>query len=123
MKRFLTLLAATAASAAVTAAITLPAGASDTPKQNAGNEVEITELTACLRAHGLTPPADLEQLKPWLVQQSDVATLKACGFDPPSKVEHGDKPDAPCAAPATAEAAAAKRKAVAAKHKGADESL
>ena len=145
MKRLLTVLAATAASAAVTAAITLPAGASDEPtpnkdaKQvsclrahgldipadttgdaikgwllahdgvedaiaacrphNAGNDVKVSELTACLRAQGLNPPGDVEQLKPWIAQHADDAQLEACGFDtPPLKEDHGDKPAGPCSA-------------------------
>src|SRR3954451_862641 len=37
----------------------------------------VAKLTACLRDPGLTPPADLEQLKPWLAQQ-DPAAVKLC---------------------------------------------
>jgi hypothetical protein len=49
------------------------------------------ELLACLRAHGLTPPGNIEQLKPWMVQQHDTAAgkaaMQACGVDmhPPDK--------------------------------------
>ena len=42
------------------------------------------ELRACLTAKGLNPPARLDELKPWILQQSQTAagkdTLKACGF-------------------------------------------
>jgi hypothetical protein len=36
-----------------------------------------TELLSCLRAHGLTPPANLFQLKPWMVRQAGTAAGKA----------------------------------------------
>jgi hypothetical protein len=64
-------------------------------------------LISCLRAHGLTPPADLMQLKPWMVQQDGTdagrAALRACGVDmsPPDKAPAPDcgggaaKPAAP----------------------------
>jgi hypothetical protein len=48
-------------------------------------------LLGCLRAHGLTPPANLMELKPWMVQQDATAAgrtaLQACGVDmsPPDK--------------------------------------
>jgi hypothetical protein len=48
-----------------------------------------TELLACLRAHGLTPPGNVMQLKPWMIRESGSATgkatLAACGvnFDQP----------------------------------------
>jgi hypothetical protein len=48
-------------------------------------------LLTCLRAHGLTPPGDIDRLKPWMVQQHDTAAgkaaLQACGVDmnPPDK--------------------------------------
>jgi hypothetical protein len=48
-------------------------------------------LLGCLRAHGLTPPRNIEQLKPWMVQQGQTAAgtavLQACGVDmhPPDK--------------------------------------
>jgi hypothetical protein len=158
MKRLFTLLAATAASAAVTAAITLPAGASDqsNPKDapfvaclrdhglaipadttgdaikgwllahdhansavegckpdNPGGDIEVAQMAACLRDHGLNPPSDPDQLKPWLVQQDDSAALKACGFDPGAKPTNGgDKPSGPCVAaePADPAATAAKKR-------------
>jgi hypothetical protein len=49
------------------------------------------DLLACLRAHGLTPPSDPMQLKPWMAQQDGTAAgrtaLRACGVDmrPPDK--------------------------------------
>jgi hypothetical protein len=75
MKRFLTVIAATAASAAVTAAITLPAGASDqaSPKD--------APFVACLRDHGLAIPADTtgDAIKGWLLGHENVdAALSAC---------------------------------------------
>jgi hypothetical protein len=43
------------------------------------------ELVSCLRAHGLNPPANLDQLKPWMVRQAGTdagkAALHACGVD------------------------------------------
>jgi hypothetical protein len=48
-----------------------------------------TELISCLRAHGLNPPSNLFQLKPWMLRQSGTsagkATLAAChvAFDAP----------------------------------------
>lgn len=42
------------------------------------------ELRACLTGKGLNPPASLDALKPWMLQQSQTAAgndaLKACGF-------------------------------------------
>lgn len=44
-----------------------------------------TELVSCLRAHGLNPPDNLFQLKPWMARQAGTdagkATLNACGLD------------------------------------------
>ena len=46
-------------------------------------------LVACLRAHGLTPPANLFQLKPWMLRQNRTeagkAVLRTCkvSFEPP----------------------------------------
>jgi hypothetical protein len=43
------------------------------------------ELVACLREHGLTAPATIDELKPWMAQQGDAgagkAALSACGVD------------------------------------------
>jgi hypothetical protein len=43
------------------------------------------QLTACLRDHGLEPPASLEELKPWIAGQFETdagkAALKACNVD------------------------------------------
>ncbi len=42
-------------------------------------------LVGCLRSHGLNPPGDVAQLKPWMVQQDSTAAgkaaLQACGVD------------------------------------------
>jgi hypothetical protein len=42
------------------------------------------ELRACLAGKGLNPPASLDALKPWVLQQSKTSAgneaLKACGF-------------------------------------------
>src|SRR3954453_18975834 len=73
---------------------------------NAGGDVKVADLTACLRAHGLNPPADLEQLKPWIAQQGGDAGLAACGVDFSRKEDRGDKPAGPCAAPEPAADAA-----------------
>ena len=47
------------------------------------------ELVACLRAKGLQPPANVSELKPWILQQSQTAAgntaLKACGFAGPEE--------------------------------------
>jgi hypothetical protein len=49
------------------------------------------QLVACLRDHGLTQPATIEDLKPWIVRQLETdagkAALGACHFDtrPPEK--------------------------------------
>ena len=49
---------------------------------------------ACLRDHGLNPPATIDQLKPWMAQQyatdAGRAALHACGFD----AHPSDKPPA-----------------------------
>jgi hypothetical protein len=74
---------------------------------DAGNDVKVTELTACLRAHGLNPPADIEQLKPWIAEHADEAILNACGLDLPRKEDHGDKPAGPCGGPEPADKPAA----------------
>jgi hypothetical protein len=48
-------------------------------------------LVACLRAHGLNPPANLFQLKPWMLRQNGTeagkAALRAChvSFDAPQR--------------------------------------
>ena len=58
-----------------------------------------TGLVSCLRAHGLNPPDNLFQLKPWMVRQAGTdagkAALDACGvsFDRPQgdgAVKRGD---------------------------------
>jgi hypothetical protein len=135
MKLF-SVLAATAAAAAVAAVLTLPAGAdqrgdrsadvaaclrshgaADAPsgddplalKQWVGGHADDpavgaclpeskapAALVGCLRSHGLNPPGDLNQLKPWMVRQdgSDAgrAALRACGVDlsPPDKAPAPD---------------------------------
>jgi hypothetical protein len=47
------------------------------------------KLVACLRTKGLEPPAGIEDLKPWIIQQSQTATgkaaLNACGFAEPDE--------------------------------------
>jgi hypothetical protein len=52
------------------------------------------ELVTCLRDHGLDAPATIDQLKPWVLQQSQTesgkAALTACGFDArPVEKAHG----------------------------------
>lgn len=68
------------------------------------------ELIACLRDHALTAPSTIDQLKPWIAQQSDTAAgkaaLSACGIDsrPVAKVrENGG-----CAGEKSADAGRAK---------------
>jgi hypothetical protein len=53
------------------------------------------ELVACLRNRGLTPPATIDQLKPWMAQQDGTAAgravLTACGVDSrPTEKARGD---------------------------------
>jgi hypothetical protein len=82
-----------------------------TCKSRLSGDVSPTQLVACLRDHGLTPPARIDQLKPWIAGQSETdagsAALHACGIDarPTEKPGPGgpDKQPAPCggdAAPA-----------------------
>jgi hypothetical protein len=83
--KLLTVLAATAAAAAVAAAHSLSAGASPSARDQA------TTLAACLRAHGLNPPAGALQLKPWLLRHAGQSALKACKVtvDAPQKDASG----------------------------------
>jgi hypothetical protein len=82
MKSFATILAATAASAAVAAAITLPAGADDNAKQPPRDEG--AALNACLNKQGVAVPEALRgiDLKTWIGdRESDPAVrtaLDAC---------------------------------------------
>jgi len=87
MKRFLTVVAATA----VAAAITIPAVAdSGSPSDELGT------FAACLRTHGIPIPADLEgvAIKQWVEDQQDLAGLdaafEACDPNPGQrdKVDH-----------------------------------
>jgi hypothetical protein len=82
-----------------------------TCKPMAAGEVSPPQLVACLRDHGLTPPATIDQLKPWMARQSGTdagrAALHACGFDArptdKSRVGSPEKKPATCggeAAPA-----------------------
>lgn len=54
-----------------------------------------TELVSCLRAHGLNPPDNVFQLKPWMARQAGTddgkAALNACGvdFNPPQSAAAG----------------------------------
>ena len=86
MKRFLTIVAATA----VAAAVTIPALAdSGSPADELGT------FAACLRTHGIPIPADLEgvAIKEWVGAHQDTAGLeaafKACDPNP----RQGDKAD------------------------------
>jgi hypothetical protein len=158
--KLLTVLAATATAATVAAALTIPAGADESPDATAvkiatclrshgadlaadadGLAVKTwaashaedpavkacmpdaaspPELAACLRAHGLNPPANLFDLKPWVLQQRETdagkAALHACGVDmrPPEKAVVDDAKFAAClrdhgaAVPAGAEGLALK---------------
>jgi len=61
-----------------------------------------TELVSCLRAHGLNPPDNLFQLKPWMARQAGTdagkAALNTCGvdFNPPQRTATSDKDLAAC---------------------------
>ena len=86
MNRFLAIVAATAASAAVAAAITLPAGAD--PSSNSD-----TQFVSCLRAHGADIPADTQgvAIKQWLgAHENDDAVMQAmktCNANSPAPEE------------------------------------
>jgi hypothetical protein len=60
-------------------------------KREVGSSPAPEQLVACLRDHGLTPPATIEDLKPWIVRElgtdAGKAALRACDFDtdPPDK--------------------------------------
>jgi hypothetical protein len=77
-------------------------------------------LVSCLHAHGLNPPGNVDQLKPWMVRQAATdagrAALKACGvdFNPPQSSSAA--PGAP--RPKGAGVAAALKQCGAAKGKG-----
>src|SRR4051794_14073795 len=76
MKRFLTVIAATAVAAAVAAAITLPAGASDEP-----TTTKDAKFVACLRDQGLAIPPETtgDAIKTWLLAHDGVDdAIKAC---------------------------------------------
>jgi hypothetical protein len=74
MKRLLITLAAAAACAAVAAAITIPAGASDTPNDDGA------QINACLRDHGADVAADLRglALKQWVGNHMSDPAVDAC---------------------------------------------
>jgi hypothetical protein len=86
MKRFLTIIAATA----VAAAITIPAVA-----DNGSPSDELATFATCMRAHDVPIPADLEgvAIKQWIGDHADAAGLeaafKACDPHP----RQGDKAD------------------------------
>jgi hypothetical protein len=74
MNRLLTIVAATAVAAAIAAAITIPAGADDTPNDNGA------QINACLRTHGADVPADLRglALKQWIAAHMSDPAIAAC---------------------------------------------
>ncbi len=59
------------------------------------------ELRACMTGKGLNPPAGLDTLKPWVLQQSQTAAgsaaLKECGFAGVEE-KHPAEDDGPCGA-------------------------
>jgi hypothetical protein len=85
MNRFLAVVAATAASAVVAAAINLPAGADQNgdPAAKPGDP-PVMELASCLRAQGLDVPSAPDELKAWIGQHAEDANAKpafeACHF-------------------------------------------
>jgi hypothetical protein len=86
MKRFLTVVAATA----VAAAITIPAVAdSGAPSDELGT------FATCLRAHGIPIPADLEgvAITQWVGDHQDTPGLDAAFEACDPKPRQGDKPD------------------------------
>ena len=86
MKRFLTIIAATA----VAAAITIPAIA-----DNGSPSDELATFATCMRAHGVPIPADLKgvAIKEWIAAHRDTAGLddafKACDPNPPQGAKDG----------------------------------
>jgi hypothetical protein len=82
----MSIIAATAAAAAVAAAISLPAGADDGPRD------ELATFTSCLRAHGLAVPEGLDPIatKQWIGEHDGSAgfqaAMDACQPDKPAKV-------------------------------------
>ncbi len=86
MKRFLTILAATA----VAAAVTIPAVA-----DNGSPADELDTFATCLKAHGIPIPADLKgiAIKQWVGDHQDTAGLEAAfkACDPnPREVDKAD---------------------------------
>jgi hypothetical protein len=80
----MSIIAATAAAAAVAAAISLPAGADDGPRD------ELATFTSSLRAHGLAVPEGLDPLatKQWIGEHEGSAgfeaAMDACQPDKPA---------------------------------------
>jgi hypothetical protein len=72
--KLLAVLAATAVAAAVAAALTIPAGADESP------DAAATKIVTCLRAHGADIAADADPLavKTWLASHSEDAAVNAC---------------------------------------------
>jgi hypothetical protein len=85
MKRFLTIVAATA----VAAAITIPAVADDGPAD------ELGAFATCLRTHGIPVPAGLEgvAIKQWIGDHQDTAGLEAAFEACDPNPRQGDKAD------------------------------
>ena len=87
MKRFLTIVAATA----VAAAITIPAVADS----GGSPSDELGTFATCLRSHGIPIPADLEgiAIKQWVGEHEDAEGLKAAFEACDPHPEKGDKAD------------------------------
>lgn len=50
------------------------------PDEKRGGGIAVDSLVACLKSHGLNPPAAPDQLKQWLSTQ-DASVVKACGVE------------------------------------------
>lgn len=92
MKRLVSIIAATAA---VAAAVTIPADA----RRGASPSDELAAVASCLRAHGIAIPEDLERvaIKQWLAEQDDTAefqaAMKACAPEPVREKASGPAPE------------------------------
>jgi hypothetical protein len=65
------------------------------PDAKKGDGVAVDTLVACLKSHGLNPPADPVQLKQWMATQ-DPSAIKACGVQMREADDHGGAEIADC---------------------------
>jgi hypothetical protein len=71
------------------------------PRDHAKEDGGAEQLRACLTTKGLTPPARLDELKPWVLEQFRTAAgkeaLNACGLAEPEE-KRAAEPAGPCGA-------------------------